>query len=142
MSNKTPAPPSPLPWTVDRNFDAIIVDDHGLKVADCGMTESESSANAALIVEAVNTHATLQAENAGWDADYGVLLAESNAFEIERDKLRAQVETLTTQLAERSRQWEAAVALLRRCGPGEDWDSPLLAEIRKFIASGEGAVTP
>lgn len=107
---------------------------------------------------AVNTHATLQARIVDLVARLAARTHLEKDTQERAEQAEAQVETLTTQLAERSRQREAAVAALRRleftkvivgadtcpaCGWGKPHGhSKSHCWLRDVLESVEGAVTP
>lgn len=173
MTNNPSAPASPTPWTIKQNTRGVVrIEDANGELVVVKMHSSETVphwTNADRIVEAVNTHATLQAEAAdlrAWKAAHDGCVQQAtddlvrihDEIEARRDGLEEQVETLTTQLAERSRQRKAAVAALRRleftkvivgadtcpaCGWGKPHGhSKSHCWLRDVLESGEGAVTP
>lgn len=127
-----PAPPSPTPWTAHRDTSGHvwIQDANGDTVAgvDGFGTEEQDFRNVALIVEAVNTHATL--------------LERCDKSRITINALMAEIETLATQLAERSRQRDEAIRLLRLWNDYGFSVDNRNERTRNFLASMDGAVTP
>ena len=96
--------PTPMPWVAEPEYEdgpPNFIHKEGHPIADCNMGNgAEDDANAALIVEAVNSYASLKEKVAWWEEQCRQLMAEKEASKARTSPVSANVMTTYSDLPE------------------------------------------